>query len=121
MNRLAILLTLGVLCLAGCAHDVQQLDDFSAVRIAGESVTFVSAPNRLIPQRGPSDSAVGVKTLRKGESMRLTDFHGTIVYEVLKVAPDRVVVKMTSTFYPPGLDMHRHTEIFAVPPYDRAN
>jgi hypothetical protein len=117
MKSARYLLCVVMLGLAGCAHRVQQLNEFSAVRVYGDAVIFVSAPNRLVPRPDTREDVVGLKTLRKGESMRLIDRHGTITYEVRKVSPDEVVLKCQSAFSGPGMDMERQTRIIAVKPY----
>jgi len=102
--------------LAGCAHPVQTIPDFAAIRVAGDTVTFVSAPNRL-PMHDSSGAVVGSKTLHRGESLRLIDQHGTIEYQVRRIAPEKVVLK-ESVFFQFEDDVRRRSEVVSVKPYE---
>jgi len=117
MKLLKLALGVSALCVVGCAHKVQQIPEFSAVRVYGSAVIFVSATNCIVPTPDTREGIVGLKVLRKGESMALHDRHGTITYEVRKVSSDEVVLKWKSAYAGPGLPMKRKTRTIAVKPY----
>jgi len=120
MKRPLICWLAGVLVVTGCASRVQvrQLADFSAVQVANETVTFVSATNRMLAMHDSSGAIVPMKTLKKGESLRLSEHHGTVDYEVLKVAPEEVVLKEKATFYRSGNEERQPTQFISVRPYE---